>query len=43
MKLSSLLKGVKTQDVYEEREVERVMDKDSGNLKKSLFGEYGYY
>ena len=37
MKLSSLLKGVKTQDVYEEREVERVTDKDSGNLKNSLF------
>lgn len=37
MKLSSLLKGVKTQDVYEEREVERVTDKDSENLKNSLF------
>ncbi len=37
MKLSSLLEGVKTQDVYEEREVERVTDKDSGNLKNSLF------
>ncbi len=37
MKLSSLLKGVKTQDVYEEREVERVTDKDDENLKNALF------
>ena len=37
MKLSSLLKGVKTQDVYEEREVERVTDKDNDNLKNALF------
>ncbi|MBQ8767669.1 MAG: UDP-N-acetylmuramoyl-L-alanyl-D-glutamate--2,6-diaminopimelate ligase [Clostridia bacterium] len=37
MKLSSLLKGVKTQDVYEERDVERVTDKDNGNLKNALF------
>ena len=37
MKLSSLLEGVKTQDVYEEREVERVTDKDDENLKNSLF------
>lgn len=37
MKLSSLLEGVKTQDVYEEREVERVTDKDNENLKNSLF------
>ena len=37
MKLSSLLKGVKTQDVYEEREVERVTDKDSGNLENAIF------
>ncbi len=37
MKLSSLLKGVKTQDVYEEREVERVTDKDNENLKNALF------
>ena len=37
MKLSSLLKGVKTQDVYEERDVERVTDKDNENLKNSLF------
>ena len=37
MKLSSLLEGVKTQDVYEEREVERVTDKDNKNLKNSLF------
>lgn len=37
MKLSSLLKGVKTQDVYEEREVERVTDKDNENSKNSLF------
>ncbi len=37
MKLSSLLKGVKTQDVYEEREVERVTDKDNENLENSLF------
>ncbi len=37
MKLSSLLKGVKTQDVYEERVVERVTDKDSEILKNSLF------
>lgn len=37
MKLSSLLRGVKTQDVYEEREVERVTDKDCENLKNSLF------
>ena len=36
MKLSSLLKGVKTRDVYEERDVERVSDKDSDNLKNSL-------
>ncbi len=37
MKLSSLLKGVKTQDVYEERDVERVTDKDNENLKNALF------
>lgn len=37
MKLSSLLEGVKTQDVYEEGEVERVTDKDNENLKNSLF------
>lgn len=37
MKLSSLLEGVKTQDVYEEREVERVTDKDSENLNNALF------
>ena len=37
MKLSSLLKGVKTQDVYEEREVERVTDKDNENLENALF------
>ena len=37
MKLSSLLKGVKTQDVYEEREVERVTDKDSENLENAIF------
>jgi UDP-N-acetylmuramoyl-L-alanyl-D-glutamate--2,6-diaminopimelate ligase len=37
MKLSSLLEGVKTQDVYEEREVERVTDKDDKNLRNSLF------
>ncbi len=37
MKLSSLLEGVKTQDVYEEREVERVTDKDNENLRNSLF------
>ncbi|MBQ4572730.1 MAG: UDP-N-acetylmuramoyl-L-alanyl-D-glutamate--2,6-diaminopimelate ligase [Clostridia bacterium] len=37
MKLSSLLRGVKTQDVYEEREVERVTDKDNDNLKNALF------
>lgn len=37
MKLSSLLKGVKTQDVYEERDVERVTDRDDENLKNSLF------
>ncbi len=37
MKLSSLLRGVETQDVYEEREVERVTDKDSENLNKALF------
>ena len=37
MKLSSLLEGVKTQDVYEEREVERVTDKDDENLRNSLF------
>ena len=37
MKLSSLLKGVKTRDVYEERDVERVTDKDNDNLKNSLF------
>ena len=37
MKLSSLLKGVKTQDVYEERDVERVTDKDNEKLKNALF------
>lgn len=37
MKLSSLLKGVKTQDVYEERDVERVTDKDNEDLKNALF------
>ena len=37
MKLSSLLKGVKTQDVYEERDVERVTDRDNENLKNALF------
>ncbi len=37
MKLSSLLKGVKTQDVFEEREIERVTDKDNENLKNALF------
>ena len=37
MILSSLLEGVKTQDVYEEGEVERVTDKDNENLKNSLF------
>lgn len=37
MKLSSLLMGVKTQDVYEERDIERVTDKDSENLKNGLF------
>ncbi len=37
MKLSSLLKGVKTQDVYEERDVERVTDKDNENLENALF------
>ena len=37
MKLSSLLKGVKTQDVYEEREIERVTDKDNENLENALF------
>ncbi len=37
MKLSSLLKGVKTRDVYEERDVERVTDKDNENLKNALF------
>jgi UDP-N-acetylmuramoyl-L-alanyl-D-glutamate--2,6-diaminopimelate ligase len=37
MKLSSLLKGVKTQDVYEEREVERVTDKDNENLENAIF------
>ena len=37
MKLSSLIEGVKTQDVYEEGEVERVTDKDNENLKNSLF------
>ncbi len=37
MKLSSLLMGVKTQDVYEEREVERVTDKDNENLENALF------
>ena len=37
MKLSSLLKGVKTQDVYEEREVERVTDKDNEILENALF------
>ncbi len=37
MKLSSLLKGVKTQDVYEERDVERVTDKDNEILDNALF------
>ncbi len=37
MKLSSLLMGVKTQDVYEERDIERVTDKDNENLKNALF------
>ncbi len=37
MKLSSLLKGVKTQDVYEERDVERVTDRDNENLENALF------
>ena len=37
MKLSSLLEGVKTQDVYEERDVEGVTDKDSENLRNTLF------
>ncbi len=37
MKLSSLLKGVKTPDVNEERDVERVTDKDNENLKNALF------
>ncbi len=37
MKLSSLLMGVKTQDVYEERDIERVTDKDNENLKNGLF------
>ncbi len=37
MKLSSLLKGVKTRDVYEERDVERVTDKDNEDLKNALF------
>ncbi len=37
MKLSSLLKGVKTQDVNGERDVERVTDKDNENLKNALF------
>ena len=37
MKLSSLLKGVKTQDVYEERVVERVTDRDNENLENALF------
>ncbi len=37
MKLSSLIKGVKTQDVYEERVVERVTDRDNENLENALF------
>ncbi len=37
MKLSSLLEGVKTQDVYEEGEVERITDRVNGNLKNTLF------
>ena len=37
MKLSALLKGVKTLNAFEEREVERVTDKDYENLKNSLF------
>ncbi len=37
MKLSSLLLGVKTQDVYEERDIERVTQRDTDNLKNSLF------
>lgn len=37
MKLSALLKGVKTLNAFEEREVERVTDKDYENLNNSLF------
>lgn len=37
MKLSTLLKDVQVQGVYEEKEVERVTDKDSINLENALF------
>lgn len=37
MKLSTLLKGVKTRDVYEEREVERVTDRIEEVTENSVF------